>query len=592
MRSTLRSILLASFLFAAIHITADARAQAAPDPIGTWHGRLETPRGALTLIISVRRGADGGLQGDLESPDQNPGKLPATSMAATGDTFAFTLAPIGASFKGKWVAAEQAWNGIFTQGGDLPLTLTRGLPPPRPIIAGMDGVWSGKITRNGVDLRLVLRIATGPRGTTVAFDSPDQLVNGLPVQDFTRDGARIRFTLAVAGARYDGTLADDRQRLSGTWTGLNQPPIALVFTRAPVAAAAIPAKRPQTPQPPFPYAIEEVAFDNPLQQGVHLAGTVTVPQGKGPFPAAILISGSGQQDRDETLLGHKPFWVIADYLSRRGIAVLRVDDRGVGKSTGTVTSATSADFATDSNAAFAYLRTRQDIRSNAIGFIGHSEGGMIGPIAMATNKNVAFLVMMAGPGTGLIQLMLSQRRLIGASTGLSETEMDRAAPVYAALFKAIGSGATFDDGLAAARTVLTPAALTAIGLPASTSPQLVLGQLATPWFRYFFTYDPALNLRAITVPVLALNGTLDRQVPAAENLPAIQAALSGNKDVTIVALPGLNHLFQTAKTGAAGEYAEIEETVAPVALARMADWINARFANPADQARAPSPTPD
>jgi fermentation-respiration switch protein FrsA (DUF1100 family) len=190
---------------------------------------------------------------------------------------------------------------------------------------------------------------------------------------------------------------------------------------------------------------------------------------------------------------------------------------------------------------------------------------------------VAFLVMMAGPGTDNVQLMLSQRRLIGASMGLSKAEMDRAAPVYAALFKAIGSGATYEEGQAAALAVLTPEAMTAVGAPLSTNPKLVLAQMGTPWFRYFFQYDPAPNLRMIKVPVLAINGSLDRQVPVKENLPAIRAALKDNKDVTIVELPGLNHLFQTAKTGAVGEYAEIEETVAPVALDTMANWINARI---------------
>lgn len=320
-----------------------------------------------------------------------------------------------------------------------------------------------------------------------------------------------------------------------------------------------------------------MAFDNPVESGVHLAGTLTLPAGKGPFPAAILITGSGQQDRDETILGHKPFAVIADYLTRHGIAVLRVDDRGMGKSTGDVSSATSADFATDSNAAFAFLRTRGEIRRDAIGFIGHSEGGMIGPIAMTTNKDVAFLIMLAGPGTATGQLMLSQRRAIGLSIGQSEAQIDRAEPVMASLFKAVASGASLEEGKAAVRALLTPDAMAAIGARPGTDPQLIMSQFSSPWFRYFFQYDPALNLRLIRVPVLAMNGSLDRQVLPAENLAAIKAALKDDRDVTIVELPGLNHLFQTAKTGAVGEYADIEETVAPLALDQMANWINARF---------------
>ncbi|MBO9713735.1 alpha/beta fold hydrolase [Sphingomonas sp.] len=564
-------------LFAGFAVSKPALAQAVPDPVGDWNGVLTTPRGGLTLILSISRSPDGSLKADLESPDQGSGKIPAIAAQAPDGQLSVEIKAIGATYKGSWSVADQAWNGTFAQGMDLPLKLVRGLPPARPVIAGLDGVWSAKVTPNGATLRLVLRIVTGPRGTIASLDSPDQLAYGLPVQDLARDGRKIRFRLAVVGASYEGTLSDDGQRLAGTWTAPNRPADDVVFTRGVASAASTPPKRPQTPRPPFPYSAEDVAFDNPAERGVHLAGTLTLPAGKGPFPAAILITGSGQQDRDETLMGHKPFWVIADYLSRRGIAVLRVDDRGAGKSTGEVAKATSADFATDSNAAFAYLRARKDIRPDAIGFIGHSEGGMIGPIAMATNKEVAFLIMMAGPGTGLEQLMLSQRRLIGASMGQSEAELDRAAPVWAALYKAVASGATYEEGRSAALAVLTPEALAAIGVPAGTDRQLILAQLATPWFRYFFRYDPAPNLRAIRVPVLAMNGSLDRQVPAGENLPAIRAALKDDKDVTIVELPGLNHLFQTAKTGAVGEYAEIEETVAPVALEKMASWINARF---------------
>lgn len=202
---------------------------------------------------------------------------------------------------------------------------------------------------------------------------------------------------------------------------------------------------------------------------------------------------------------------------------------------------------------------------------------MIGPIAMASNKQVAFLIMMAGPGTALDQLMVSQRRMISAGMGQSEAEIDRAAPVWAALFKAFKNGATFDAGRAAALAVLTPDAMKAIGVPANIDPQMVVSQIATPWFRYFFTYDPAPNLRAITVPVLAMGGSLDRQVPPKENLAAIRAALKGNKDATIVEMPGLNHMFQTARTGGVGEYATIEETVAPAALEKMTSWITARF---------------
>lgn len=578
MSDIVRKFAFALLLFAGLGIPQAGFAQAAPDPVGDWHGALQTPQGAITLVISVSRAADGSLSATVENADQGPGhKVPISSITVKDGQFTFAVAQVGASFTGNWVPAEQSWNGIFKQGIELPLKLVKGPAPARPVVAGLDGSWSGTVTRNGATLRLILHIRTTAQGTTILIDSPDQLAYGVPVQDLAREGQKVRFRIATTGASYEGALSADNMHIAGTLAAPNRPDAPVDFTRSPNTVDRTPPKRPQTPQPPFPYTAEEVAFDNPVESGVHLAGTLTLPPGKGPFPAAILITGSGQQDRDETLLGHKPFWIIADYLSRRGIAVLRVDDRGMGKSTGDVAKATSADFATDSNAAFAYLRTRKEIRPNAIGFIGHSEGGMIGPIAMATNRHVAFLVMMAGPGTALDQLMLSQRRLIGASMGQSEAEIARTEPVMAALFKAVASGATYEDGLAAARAVLTPEAMATLGAPPTANKEVILAQVASPWFHYFLRYDPAPNLRAIRVPVLAMNGSLDRQVPPVENLAAIKAALKDDKDVTIVELPGLNHLFQTAKTGAVGEYAEIEETVAPVALDRMATWINARF---------------
>jgi hypothetical protein len=256
---------------------------------------------------------------------------------------------------------------------------------------------------------------------------------------------------------------------------------------------------------------------------------------------------------------------------------LRYDDRGTAKSTGDFASATSADFASDANAAARYLETRPDIRHDAIGFIGHSEGGMVAPIAMADNPDIAFLVMLAGPGASLEQLMLSQRRLAGSQMGMSEEALDKSEPVMAALFKAIGGADTPAAGKAAARALLTPDALTALGAPSGTAPDVILNQLTTPWFWYFIKYDPRPNLARITVPVLALNGSLDRQVPAKANLAAIASALANNPDATEIELPGLNHLFQSAKTGAVGEYADIEQTIAPLALDTMTDWLAKRF---------------
>jgi pimeloyl-ACP methyl ester carboxylesterase len=327
------------------------------------------------------------------------------------------------------------------------------------------------------------------------------------------------------------------------------------------------------PAPPFPYRAIDVAFDNPAGPS-HLAGTLTLPSGSGPFPAALLVSGSGQQDRDETLMGHKPFLVLADYLTRRGIAVLRVDDRGVGGSTGDVLHATSADFAGDAEAALAFLKSRPEIAPARIGIVGHSEGGMIGAMAAAKSPLVAWLVTMAGPGVRGHELILAQQRLIWAAAGETAPQLDKREKVGRAVIAALIEAPTEVDARDRARAILTEA-----GYADAVGDQAI-AMMASDWYRYLLRYDPAPALRQLRIPVLAVNGSLDLQVPAKENLPAIRAALKNNRDATIVELPGLNHLFQPATTGAVGEYRDIETTIAPAALDTMTEWIRKRFGKP------------
>lgn len=550
----------------------------APDPVGAWHGAITAPAGPLMLIVYVTKNADGTLTGEIESVDQNPGergKLDAITM--DGGHFGFEFKAIGANYSAEWDDTAKAWKGTFHQGADLPLIFEQGLPPAQPVVEGLDGRWEALLKVNNANLHLALRVRTTPElGTHANFDSPDQMAFGLAVKDLKREGQTISFGVPLAVSTWSGQLSEDGTQLVGTWKSNAAPEGPLNFTRTGTTTNRSAIPRPQLPKEPFPYKAEEVGFEN-TQQGNHLAGTLTLPEGKGPFPTAVMITGSGAQDRDETLMGHKPFLVIADYLTRHGIAVLRFDDRGVGGSTGDYAAATSADLATDANAAFAYLRTRSDIDPNKIGFIGHSEGGMIGPIAMADNPAAAYLVMLAGPGTGLEQLMLSQQRLLLTTMGLSDEMIDKRTPVMAAVFHAMATAPDYEAGIASARALLTPDAMEAIGTPRDTSPDVVMNQLGSKWFWYFFRYDAKAFLGKIRVPVLALNGSLDRQVPAAENLPAIREGLAGNPDVTITELPGLNHLFQHATTGGIGEYGAIEETFSPKALQIMADWINARF---------------
>jgi uncharacterized protein len=538
--------------------------------IGQWHGVLATPGGSLTMVFSIRQNADGGFGGDLESIDQNAGqKLALGDVRLTPNRLTFSIPSIGATYEGDWTETEQVWSGVFRQGMALPLALERGTPPALPVVEGLDGTWRATLPRGAANLRLILRVRSGGYGTRVRLDSPDLGAMGLEVEQFARQGDSVRFRVPAGTVEFRGVLATANS-VGGTWSREGQPAARVIFARDSSGANA--RVRTQWPITPNGYRAEDVSFANRADSRVMLAGTLTLPQGRGPFPAVVLISGSGPQDRDETIFGHKPFAVLADHLSRRGIAVLRYDDRGFARSTGDHTSATSADFATDANAAVDYLLGRPEISHGAIGLVGHSEGGMIGPIAAAANERVAFLVLLAGPGTRTDQLLLSQRRLMGLSQGLTSEQLDRAEPVLRDLFRAVRDAPDSAAVVDRMRTLLTSEALAALGA-ARDQRDLTVAEFSRPWMRYFLRYEPATVLSRLGIPVLALNGSLDHQVPSAENLAAIRVALAKNPHPTVREIPGLNHFFQTARTGAIGEYDGIAETFAPNALAMVSDWI-------------------
>lgn len=372
-------------------------------------------------------------------------------------------------------------------------------------------------------------------------------------------------------------------------------------------ALAAQAQRPQDPQRPYPYREEVLFFDNPRASGVRLAATLTTPRGEGPFAAVVLVSGSGQQDRNEALEGHRPFLVLADYLTRRGLAVLRYDDRGSFASTGDFINATTEDLAGDAQAAAEYLAARPEIDPGRIGIIGHSEGGLIAPMVAVQSEAVAFIVLLAGPGMVGEDLMYLQQSLLLASLGADEasiafvqarterfyavlkTETDRAVAEAAIrrIWDEYLNGEIAPENIDDAdkeRVLAELAALSDADKEEITRVNLppLLRELNRPWWPFFLTYDPRPTLSRVRVPVLAINGDKDLQVPAAPNLEGIAAALEegGNSDFQTVSLPGLNHLFQTAETGAIEEYAQIEETFAPAVLELVGDWIAARTAAP------------
>ena len=334
-----------------------------------------------------------------------------------------------------------------------------------------------------------------------------------------------------------------------------------------------PAKRPQEEKiaaGPRPYRQEVVNFVN-AGAGIKLAGTLSIPDGVGPFPAAVLISGSGPTTRDEDVTGHKVFLVLADAFNRRGIAVLRYDKRGVGESAGNFGTATIADFASDAASALAFLRSRPEIVADHVGLVGHSEGGYVAPMVAARDPSVRFVVLMAAPGMRLGQLGRLQTAKIAKASGTPDADIARRLALFDKFYVDLATAKGEEQALAVARADIAQAVADKIIPSASTG--AIFAMLSSPWAREGFGYDPIPALRLLKTRVLALNGSLDLQVPAEENLGPIRAALGGNPQATIVELPNLNHLFQTAKLGTPAEYSEIEETVAPAALKTITDWV-------------------
>jgi hypothetical protein len=336
-----------------------------------------------------------------------------------------------------------------------------------------------------------------------------------------------------------------------------------------ILAAAALAQSP--PYAAIPYQSIEVNYQN-AAGGVKLAGTLTVPRGGGRFPAALLITGSGPEDRDETILGHKPFRVIADYLSRRGVAVLRVDDRGVGGSSGDAMKATLEDQAGDVLAGIDFLTRRADIDSKHIGVIGHSEGGIIAAVAASRSSSISFVVMLAGTGVPGIQVLRLQEDMILHAAGVDASAIARNRAAADMMVDVIQSDPDNQAALAKIRSRLeemrSPMPDAAI--------QAQIAMMRAPETESMLAYDPAESLRKLKMPVLALIGSKDVQAPPQQNLPAIAAALKagGNMDFTVMELPGLNHLFQKCVQCTVAEYANLQESFSPEALAVIGDWVS------------------
>lgn len=434
---------------------------------------------------------------------------------------------------------------------------------------GITGDWGGTLKAGPQLLKIVFHISAADSGYVVTMDSPDQGAFGLSASSVEYRESELSVKWDRLKAAFNGKVEGDS--LKGIFVqGIF--PLALNLGRGDYAL-----RRPQEPKPPFPYRSEEVTVYN-NQDSATLAGTLTLPEGKGPFPAVVLVTGSGAQNRDEELMGHKPFAVIADYLTRRGIAVLRCDDRGVGGSTGDFAAATTEDFTRDALSAFDYLRIRPEIARKKVGVLGHSEGGTISFMCAAANPEIAFVISLAGAAARGDSLLLTQNRAILKAQGAPDSAADAYVDVLRDIFRLqelfpVEYLQAHSDSLAKVLFPVGPRG--SLPIPMRQNAMTVLTMRQEAWMRYFKRNDPKPYILATRCPVLALNGTKDVQVDAAINLGLIRqyAAESGNKRVTTKAYEGLNHLFQHAVTGSPNEYAQIEETISPEVLADIAAWI-------------------
>jgi len=428
------------------------------------------------------------------------------------------------------------------------------------------GTWKGELSISGTSLPLVFHIDSTQQGFISTMDSPSQGAKGIPTNSTVFSNNELLIKIDKIQFVYKGKLVS-HDTINGEVTQSGKT-FAINLQRQ-VKQDSVKLK-PQEPVAPFPYDQEEVSFKHPTA-GHTLAGTLCLPKVHPSGACVILISGSGPQNRDEELMGHKPFLVLADYLARQGIAVLRYDDRGVGKSTGEFSSATTEDFATDVEATISYLNTRKEVKS--IGLIGHSEGGIIAPLVASRNlSKVKFIVLLAGTGLPGKEIILLQNQLISKVNGSSDAQIKKANSLNEKLYALVLSS---EDSIMLRKEATKLVSEYSASRVTDLEMDNLLLQINSPWFRYFLKLDPRIYLEKTTCHVLALNGSLDLQVPAKENLTQIKIALkkANNDHFKVLELKGLNHLFQKAKTGNPSEYATIEETINPKALKEIREWI-------------------
>lgn len=436
----------------------------------------------------------------------------------------------------------------------------------------INGSWLGQLDFSNMKFRIIFNIKRGSDKYTATMDSPDQGTTNIPVNSVTLKDSSIKFDVQALGGYYEGIINKENTFISGKWYQGGELQLDLTkVDKNKIIKDTIPE-----PLPPYHYKVEDIIYQNKKSK-IKISATLTLPETGNHFPAVILIPASGKFNRNAESFGHEPFKVIADYLTRNGIAVLRYDSRGVGSSTGNYETASATDFENDVIAGINFLKLKKLIDPKKIGLIGQDEGGIIASLVARKIKTVSFMVMMASPGIPCDSLLIEQSAVIAKLEGASDAQINNSLKLNRVLYKIIKS--TPDSSLTYQKLHLAYIDYFNNLKESNSNLEKTFNMqskvLLNPWFRFFISYDPAKTLEKVKCPVLAINGDKDVQVPSKENLEKISTALKdgGNKNYKVVEFAGLNHLFQTAKTGSPLEYAQIKETIAPIVLKTIVDWI-------------------
>jgi len=541
---------------------------------GDWTGVLELGETELQLVLHLSKDAAGGWHAKLDSLNQAVYGIEASKVTREEDTLRFEVASVGAKFQGKIQPDRRSIRGLWEQGGmGLPLKFEKRAASAAAraaanAVSKAEGTWQGAIEVANMRMRIAMHVSHDDKGRLLAsLDSLDQGIQGIPASKVAEKEGELSFEIPAFAAEYRGTLSASRNELAGTWTQ-NNSVSKLDFRRS---DQPLDLRRPQNPVKPYPYGVEDASFPAGDSQAT-LAGTLTIPPGNGPFAAAVLI-GEGPADRDATTAGHKPFLVLADLLTRKGMVVLRYDKRGTAQSTGNSERATMEDLTGDAAAALTYLKARKEVDPKRAGMIGLGEGGILALRVAARVDDLDWLMLLAAPATRGEQTLLRQSELMARTSGLPEEQIERSQQFDRTAYAAVREEKTASALEARLHALIAKSGLNASVPPAALADQVRL--MTTPWFRDYLDFDPVPVLEKIKCPVLALNGDRDLQVDADQTVPLLRQAYekSGNKDFTVMEIDGVNHLFQKAQSGSPALYGAIEETMAPEVQKAISEWV-------------------